>query len=153
LAEDKSGSAVLTVTLVDNGPSDGANENTSTSVQITVNVDPVNDAPVLSIPDGDESDEDAGEVTRTGFVTVVSKGSPEADEQDDVITYAVTAAIDSGNLAFDQLTIDANGNLTYKAADNTFGTATVTVTATDDGGTPGDPSDDVTVQDTFTITV
>src|SRR5690606_25556285 len=120
---------------------------------ITINVEEVNDAPVLSIPDGDESNEDAGDATRSGFITIVSKGSPEADEQDDTISYAVSSTVDSGNLVLDQLSISSNGTLTYRAAPNTNGTATVTVTATDDGGTPGDPTDDVTVQDTFTITV
>ncbi len=48
--------------------------------------------------------------------------------------------------------IDASGNLTYTLADDAVGTATVTVSVTDSGGTPNG-GDDTSPDQTFDITV
>src|SRR6202008_3822741 len=82
------------------------------------------------------------------WATVVAAGPP--DEASQNVTFSTTN--DDNALFAGQPSIDAAGALTYTPAPNANGTATVTVTAKDDGGTANGGVDS-TVATSFTVTV
>jgi VCBS repeat-containing protein len=126
--------------------SDGSGGTASTTVTITVN--PVNDAPSF-VKGGDETvTENAGPQTVTGWATQIGAGPNEAGQ---TLNFSVTtnnAALFSAQPNVDPVT----GNLTYTPAANAQGSATVTVTLRDDGGT-ADGGVDSSAPQTFAITV
>ena len=109
--------------------SDGNGGTSSSTVTITVN--PVNDAPSF-VKGADETvSEDAGPQTVPGWATQISAGGNEDGQ-----TVNVTVTNDNAALFSVQPDIDpVSGNLVYTPAANAHGTATVTVTLRDDGGT------------------
>ncbi|MEN9574272.1 MAG: Hemolysin, plasmid [Verrucomicrobiota bacterium] len=94
--------------------------------------------------------EDSGAFTTNTFASSILAG-PTTDEQ---TAQAVTFTVSNDNNALfsTQPAIAANGTLTFTAVANLSGTATVTVTAQDDGGTANSGVDKSAAQ-TFTITV
>ncbi len=92
------------------------------------------------------SDEDAGAVNVAGFLTNVSAGPGETAQ-----TVSVRVSNDNPSLFAVQPAFDAAGALTYTAAPGASGSANVTVTVTDDGGT-GVCGDDTAVK-SFVINV
>lgn len=146
---NSNGSAVITVTLADNGgmANGGIDRITRT---FTVNVTAVNDAPTLNaIPNPTAVLEDAG--LQTIVLGGITAGQPNESGQ----TLSVTAV--SGNTALianPTVTYNPSSSsavLTYTPLANANGTALVTVTVSDNGGTANSGSDSV-VQ-TFTVTV
>ncbi len=93
--------------------------------------------------------EDCGAKTVSGWATAMSTGA--ANESDQTLTFTVTSTNSS---LFSALpAIDATtGNLTYTPAANANGSATVTVTLKDSGGTANGGTDTSEPQ-TFIITV
>jgi VCBS repeat-containing protein len=125
---------------------DGAN--TSNTATVTITVNPVNDEPSFVLAGNQTVNEDAGAQTVVGFATPAPGGG--ADEAGQTFTYSVS---NSNNVLFSvQPTIDASGTLTFTAAAGAFGTATVTVSVTDSGGTASG-GDDTSASQVFTITV
>ncbi len=143
--------ATLTVTLSDDGGTANGGVDTSTAVTFTINVTFINDAPTFSLPASPDQtvDEDSGAQTVNSFATSIDPGSPTESGQ--ILTFTLTTDNDS---LFSVLpAIDATtGNLTYTPAANAFGSATVTVTLKDNGGTANGGSDTSAPQ-SFTITV
>ncbi len=126
--------------------SDGVN--TSASETVTINIGEVNDAPSFTKGADQTVLEDAGTQTIDNWATDISAGP--ADESGQSVTFSVSN--DNNALFSSQPAIAPNGTLTYTPAANAFGTATVTVSLSDNGGTAnggGDTSDEVT----FNITV
>lgn len=144
------GSASLQIVTNDQGNtgSGGALSDTDT-VNITVNA--VNDVPSFTKGTNQTVNEDAGPQTVNGWATAISKGP--ADESGQTLTFVVT-----GNTNPDLFTasgapaIAADGILTYTAAANANGIATITVVLKDDGGT-AIGGVDTTASQIFTITV
>ncbi len=146
-AADAHGTAMVTVTLSDNGgTADGGVDAFSDTFTITVT--PVNDAPSFTKGVDQSVLEDAGAQTVSGWAADISAGP--ADEAGQVLAFSVTN--DNNDLFAVQPQMDiSSGDLTYTPAADAHGTATVTVTLTDDGGTADGGVD--TFSETFTITV
>lgn len=144
---DHNGTATITVTVTDDGGTgDGAaNDFTRT---FTVTVTPVNDAPTLdSIPDPVPILEDSD--PQTIPLTGISAGPNESQR------VTVTATSDNPGLIPDPTVTysspDATGTLVFRPVPYQFGTATITVTVRDDGGTANGGAD--TFSRTFTATI
>ncbi|MGB3464500.1 MAG: Ig-like domain-containing protein, partial [Cyclobacteriaceae bacterium] len=144
-AANTNGTAIFSVTLSD----DGMPVATSAAQTFTITVNAVNDIPVFTIAsDPATINEDAGLQTIANFATAIDEGG-STDEDSQTLTFNVTQTTSTGNLAFANVpTISESGELTYSAAANTNGTATFSVTLSDDG-TPVATS----AAQTFTITV
>ena len=148
-APDANGTATITVTVRDNGGTGNGGQDTSTVMTFTITVTPVNDRPTFALAGDRVTAEDAGPQTVPGFLTGFVPGP--ADESGQALD-AVTATVSqlTGGLTFTQAPrIGTDGTLTYEAAPDANGTATITVTVRDNGGAPGNTSAPMT----FTITV
>ena len=147
-AGNANGSAVYTVTMTDNGGTSNGGVDTSDAFDLTINVTPVNDAPEFTVVAEKTVLEDCGAQTIDNWLTVIKTG-PDNESGQTLESFAVT---NNNNALFsDQPTIDSTGKLSFTPADNANGTATVTVTLKDNGGTLSGGADSVTK--TFDINV
>jgi hypothetical protein len=144
-APDANGSATVTVTAQDNG----GGANTSAPQTFTITVNPINDAPSFTKGADQSAEDTAGPQVVVGWATNLSAGP--ADESGQVLTFQ-TSVSDPALFAVQPAIDGATGTLTYTPAPGTVGTATVTVTLTDDGGTANGGVDTAPSQ-TFTITI
>ncbi len=99
------------------------------SITINVTITPVNDGPSFVVGANQTSDEDAGLQTVLGWATGMSTGP--SDESAQNLQFIVTN--NNPTLFETAPTIDSSGNLTYKAAADAAGIATVIVVLQDDG--------------------
>ena len=131
-AENVNGTAKVTVKLHDDGDTANGGADESAEQTFTIAVDSVNDAPGFQKGDNQTVNEDSGAQEVNGWATDISAG--RADENGQRLTFEATS---DTNLftAGGQPEIDANGRLTYEAAPNANGSATVAVKLRDDGGT------------------
>ena len=143
-AENQFGSAVVSVSIHDDGGTADGGDDTSSVQTFLITVTAVNDVPSFTIGENQTSAEDAGAQTVEDFITVFSPGP--SNESDQTIDYIVTN--DNNALFSVQPSISADGTLTYTAATHKNGTATVTVQIHDNGG-----GTDTSTTQTFTITV
>jgi len=149
------GSTTITVTVKDNGGT--ANGGVDTLVRtFTVNVNAVNDAPIFALIGNNLGavQEDSGTHTIPGFAGGIGRGPATAtDELSQSLTFNTSISNTSGGMTFEiPPTIDSSGQLTYKAAPDASGTATITVTLTDSGsGVP--PSVNTSAPQQFTLSV
>ncbi len=152
VSEHDSGSVTLTVTVTDDGATGGDNDNADT-VTFDIILQSINDAPTFNVAD-QEVDEDGGAqlVNEADWLSDLLDGDPfENTEDDQAVTVALTGNSNPG--LFSAAPALVVNDLTYTPADDANGTATITVTATDDNGTPGVPGDDLTHDETFDIVV
>ena len=139
------GSARVTVTASDDGAAtDGADNSVSTT--FTIDVLPVNHAPALTDAGNQAVLEDASAQT-VQWATGIDPGAPNEAAQ----TVTLTTSNDNPSLFSSQPTVDQTGVLTYTPAPDANGSAEVTVTAQDDGGTANGGHDTTTA--TFSINV
>lgn len=124
------GSATVTVTLKDNGGTDNGGADTSSSQQFTITVTAVNDAPTFTKGANQTIAEGAGEQT-VKWATAMSVGPANESGQ----TYDFITTNDNNSLFTEQPRVAHDGTLTYTPASNAYGSATVTVTMKDNGGT------------------
>jgi len=115
---------------------------------VTISVHTVNDAPSFTEGADQVVNEDAGAQSVPGWATAISPGP--ADEAGQTVIFLLSN--DNNALFSTQPTISASGTLTYTPAANAFGSATVMVTAKDDGGTANGGVDTSAAQ-SFMITV
>ncbi|MBA6340003.1 DUF4347 domain-containing protein [Colwellia sp. MB02u-10] len=125
---------------------DGSSYGSNADYDISISA--VNDAPTFTVGSNQTVNEDAGVQIVSNFVTGIDEGGG-TDEDSQTLTFTTTN--DNNSLFSTQPTIAANGTLTYTAAANVYGSATVTVKLQDNGGT-GNSGDDTTTQ-IFTITL
>ena len=126
------GSAVITVTVTDDATAGGAAR--STVRTFTVNVTPVNDAPILTAI-GVSGTED----TTVTFSAANFTGAYSDVENDSLVSIQVTALPATGTLKLSGVDVTLNqvilladlGSLTYVPAANENGAKTFTVTASD----------------------
>ena len=147
LAPDAFGTATVTVFLKDSGGTANGGVDTSATKTLTITVNPVNDAPTFTAAVNPTVNEDSGAQTIANVLTNITAGPANENGQ----TLTITANNNNNALFSVQPTISANGTLSFTPAPNAFGTATVTVSLKDDGGTANGGVD--TTTKTFTITV
>ena len=135
-------------TVADTTVNGGATAFSAATDTAGLTVTPVNDEPGFTLGGNQTINEDAGAQTDVVFASALPGGG--GDEAAQTFTYGVSN--DNNALFSAQPTIDASGTLTYTPAANAFGSATVTVFATDSGGT-ANGGDDTAPSQTFTITV
>ena len=156
-APDTNGTATVSVTLSDDGGAASGGVDTSAAQTFTITVNALNDAPVFTVAAANQMvDEDAGLQTVANWATGIAPGPLTAtDESGQTLTFNVTVTGTTGTLAFKSApAIDATtGTLTYEPAEDTNGTATVSVTLSDDGGVVVNGDVDTSAPQTFTITV
>ncbi len=148
-AADASGTATITVELMDNGGTANGGVDTSAAVMFDINITAVNDQPTLGIAGNQMSDEDAGAQMAAAFATAMPGGG--ADEAGQTFTFNVSN--DNNPLFSAQPAIDATGQLTYTSAPDGHGSATVMVTVTDSGGTANGGVDTSAPPLAFMITI
>src|SRR5690606_35597601 len=141
------GSATVTVTLSDNGSGVAPNVKTSAAQTFTITVNAINDVPVFTKGADQTVNEDAGAQTVAGWATGISDGDPELTQ-----TLTFNVSNDNNTLFLIQPAISNAGVLTYTPAANANGSATVTVTLSDDGSGVA-PNVNTSAAQTFTITV
>lgn len=118
--------------------------------QITVNaiINPINDAPSFVIGPNQISNEDQGPQSVANWVTAISAGP--ANEAGQVVQF--NSNNDNNALFTVQPSVAMDGTLSYTAALDAFGMATVMVQAMDDGGTASGGVDTSPIQ-MATITI
>ena len=147
-APDASGVATVTVRAVDNGGTENGGSDTSAPQTFAIAVTPANDPPAFAAGPDEHVLEDAGAQTVVGWATQVTGGP--ADEASQSVSFEVTN--DEPGMFSAQPRVEPDGSLTYAAAADASGTATVTVRAVDSGGT-ADGGDATSRPRTFAITV
>ena len=146
-AANANGTATVTVYAQDDGGTANGGDDTSASQTFTITVTAVNDAPSFTSGGDVSVDEDSGAYS-AGWATDISAGP--ADESGQTVSFNVS---NSNNSLFSaQPSISASGVLSFTLAANQYGSATVTVTLSDNGGTANGGADTSAAQ-TFTITV
>jgi hypothetical protein len=147
-APDAFGSTVVTVTLQDNGGT--ANGGVDTTVKtFTITLNPVNDVPAFTSGANQTVRIDSGPQLVGSWASSISAGP--ANEVAQTLTFSVTT---SNNALFAILpSIDpGSGDLSFTPAPGTSGSATITVTLKDNGGT-ANGGVDTSAPQTFVITV
>lgn len=126
--------------------SDGSSADTIT---VNVTIAAVNDAPAFTKGADQAVNEDAGAQTVSNWATAMSPGGG-ADEAGQSLTFTLTNT--NTTLFATQPALSSAGTLTYTPAVNQHGSATVTVTLKDNGGT-ANGGEETSAAQTFTITV
>ena len=114
---------------------------------VTITVTPVNDPPSFLAGPTVTVLEDSG-AHSAAWASGISAGP--ADESGQTVTFTVSN--DNNALFAVQPSVDSTGTLTFTPAANAYGSATITITAQDDGGT-ANGGDDTSAPQTSTITV
>ena len=125
---------------------DGTADSAPATATMTITL--VNDAPSFTKGTDQTVAEDSGAQSVTDWATAIAAGP--ANEAGQVVTLSATT--DNDALFSAVPTINGGGDLTYTPAANAFGIATVSVKASDDGGTADGGVAESAIQ-TFTITV
>jgi Bacterial Ig domain len=146
-AANANGTATVSVYLMDDGGTANGGDDTSSTYTFTITVNAVNDAPSFTSGGDVTVNEDSGAYS-AAWATAISAGP--ADESGQTLTFS--ASNDNNALFAVQPSISPSGVLTFTPASNAFGSATVTVTLSDNGGTANGGADTSAAQ-TFTITV
>ena len=142
-AANANGSATVTVSLHDNG----GGVDTSADQTFTITVSAVNDAPSFTKGANEAVNEDAGPQSVLGWAFAITAGPNESGQ---AIDFIVTN--DNNALFSAQPAVSASGTLTYTPAADAYGSATVTVSLHDSGGT-ANGGVDTSAPQTLTITV
>ncbi|MBK9375500.1 MAG: putative Ig domain-containing protein [Holophagales bacterium] len=143
------GTATITITLSDNGGTANGGVDTSAAQTFTITFNHVNVAPSFTKGADQAAFEDAGAQTVAGWATAISPGPPVESGQ--TVTFNVTGNTNAALFAAGPA-ISPTGVLTYTPAANANGTATITITLSDSGGTANGGADTSAPQ-TFVIAV
>ncbi|HEX8619611.1 MAG TPA: Ig-like domain-containing protein, partial [Thermoanaerobaculia bacterium] len=147
LAANANGSANVTVTLLDDGGTANGGVDTAAAQSFTITVNAINDAPGFTSGGDVTVNEDSGAYS-AAWATAISAGA--ADEASQTLSFST---FNTNNSLFAvQPAVAADGTLTFTLAANAFGSATVTVQVSDDGGTANGGADTSAPQ-SFTIHV
>lgn len=147
-AADAFGSAVLTVTLSDNGGTANDGRNTSASQTMLVDVIPVNDQPSFTSGGDVSVMEDAPAQTIDSWAAAISSGPYEIGQ---ALQFTVTGNTNPALFAAGP-EVSPDGTLTFTPTADTFGAAQITLRLVDNGGTANGGADTSPAQ-TFTISV
>ncbi|MGE0141362.1 MAG: Ig-like domain-containing protein, partial [Ilumatobacteraceae bacterium] len=147
-APDAYGTSTITVTARDDGGTANGGADTSSPRLAVITVTPVNDAPQFTDGGAVVTGEDNGPTLVNGWATSITPGP--ADESAQATSFTTTT--DQPALFATAPSVDASGVLSFTPAPNAHGSASITVTAIDDGGT-SDGGVDTSAAHTSTITV
>lgn len=149
-ADDATGTATITVVLKDDGGTVNSGVDTSASQTFVITVSPpINDAPSFTLEGNpDQPLEDADAQIVAGIATSISAG-PD-DESGQTLSFLVTN--DNNALFTVPPSISADGTLTYTPAPNMHGTATLSISLQDSGGT-ANGGVDTSASQTLLITI
>lgn len=147
-APDANGVANITLELMDDGGTANGGQDTSPPQSFMITVNPVNDPPNFTLGADQNILEDSGAQSVNGWATGISPGP--ADEASQTVSFTVTN--NNNALFITQPALDASGNLTYTPSPDASGSAVVTVTASDDGGT-ANGGQDTSAPQNFTINI
>ncbi len=126
------GTAIVTVTVTDDGGTANGGANVSTQ-SFTVRVKLGNEAPTFDGGPDIVVAGNSGLFSMVNWARNISAGPPE--ESDQVLNFIVE--VDDRSLFFSRPTISTNGTLLFTAAENASGSAKVTVRLHDNGGLIG----------------
>jgi hypothetical protein len=162
LAANQSGIATITVDLQNDGGTANGGHDTSSPQTFTISAGFVNSPPSFTLPSQSVSgNENSPPQTVAGFVTNISpapENPPPANQAGETVSFTTTVTQDSSltstgvGLFAIPPAIDASGTLTYTLNPNVSGTATVSVVATNNGGT-ANGGNNTSASQTFTIVV
>ena len=149
-APDANGEATITVELQDNGP--GSLKSAPQSFKITVEA--VNDPPSFNLvsPDPNQTVFEDSRIQSVSWATNISAGADNESSQESTLFFDVTVDANETGLFSDLPAVSKNGILTYTAAANANGEATVTVKLVDGGG-KANGGEDTSLPTVFTIFV
>ncbi|MCK7594972.1 beta strand repeat-containing protein [Pseudomarimonas salicorniae] len=147
-APGASGAATISLVLGDNGGTSNGGVDTSASQDFTISVTAVNSAPVFTVGADQTVNEDAGAQTVSGWATGIDDGDPGVTQ---TLTFNITGNTNPGLFAVAPA-VSPTGELTYTPAADASGTASITLTLSDDGGTANGGVDTSAAQG-FNITV
>jgi len=147
-AINANGSSDFTVTVQDNGGTAAGGVDTSVAQTFTITVTAVNDAPGYTIGANQAPAQGStGVQTVTGWATDISAGP--ADEAGQTLDFMPAEVTDPNDIV-SGVSVAANGTLSY-TLNGPAGTATISLTLSDDGGT-ANGGVDTSAALTFTIT-
>ena len=147
-APNANGAANVTVRLEDDGDDTPPNDNVSPTVNFTITVNAVNDAPSFTKGPDQNVNEDAGPQTVNNWATDLNDGDPELNQD---LNFVIDNNTNPGLFASGP-EVDPSGTLTYESALNANGTATITLRIEDDGSnTP--PNVNTSAAQTFDIVI
>lgn len=143
------GTATITLQLQDNGGTADGGVDTSAPQTFTISINNVNDAPSFTAGPSQTVLEDAGAQTVAGWATAIDDGDAGVTQ---ALTFNITGNSNAALFAVAPAIDPATGTLTYTPAADANGSATITVTLSDDGGT-ADGGVDTSAPQSFTISV
>ncbi|MEA5570119.1 Calx-beta domain-containing protein [Calothrix sp. UHCC 0171] len=147
-ADNRSGVAIVSVQLQDDGGIDNDGVNTSNIQTFSITVNSINDTPSFIKGQDQLINEDATLQTINNWATNISPGAP--DEENQILEFVVTN--NNTGLFEVQPRITADGTLIYKPLANAYGNATVRVKLRDNGGKLNGAVD-TSPEETFNIVV
>ncbi len=148
-APNASGVAHVTVSAHDDGGTANGGSDTSAPQSFTVTVTPVNDAPSFVAGSSQTVLEDSGPQSVSGWSTQIADGPGESGQ---VLDFQTTGDTNPSLFSAAPAVDPGTGTLTFTAAPNAYGSATITLVLHDDGGTANGGSDTSAPQ-SFTILV
>ena len=146
-AVNANGSATVTAVATDNGGTANGGDDTGANETFVITVTPVNDVPSFTKGADQTLNEDAGAQSVSNWATGSAGPSNESAQ-----TLSYNVSNDNNALFASQPAISPSGTLTYTSTANKYGTATVTVSISDNGGTANGGVDTSATQ-TFLVTV
>ncbi len=152
-ATDKSnGVVVLEIYLEDDGDDVLPNINKSDPIEVTLTINPINDAPTFLKGANIIIDEHNGAYNEA-WATNVSAGAPDEDENQQV-TFVLTQKEIGGNIEFDvPPTISADGTINFEVTPHYNGYIIYELTLQDNGIDSPAPNENTSTVQAFTITV
>ncbi|MCF6353196.1 MAG: gliding motility-associated C-terminal domain-containing protein [Cyclobacteriaceae bacterium] len=153
LTDKANGSFDLEIYLEDNGAdTPPPNNNKSTIVNVTVTINPVNDAPTFTRGINIIVDEHSGAYNEP-WATNTSAGAPDEDVSQQ-LTFILTQKEITADLAFDiPPSIDANGTISFEITPHYNGYAVYELILEDNGPNAPAPNKNTSNVQAFTITV
>jgi uncharacterized repeat protein (TIGR01451 family) len=149
---DVSGSATVTVSISDDGGTANGGIDTSPDQTFTITVTDVNDRPDFNDGSDVTVDEDSGPHIVSGWATAITAGVAQEEPPTQSLTFNVTANDNPGLFSAGPTVDPVTGDLSFDTVGDAFGTANVTLTISDDGGTANGGIDTSDPQN-FKITV
>ena len=143
-AANANGTAMVFVTLEDDGSTADGGVDTSAQQSFSITVNAVNDTPSFTKGPDVTVAEDSGAASITSWATNIDDGDPEADQ---TLSFNIVNNTNAALFAVAPA-VAANGTLSFTPAANTIGSATITLNLSDNGG-----GADTSVNQSFIINV